>query len=127
MTARPEVIEAATYLLSARRYLPTGDAHLTAAAAVLEAAGIWAPGEVAERPALPPIELEMVGRFCANDRARTVYRLVIDGREIGTAAQFDNQPTAPWTLTVPGYCANRVHQSRAEILRTVRLLLTGQL
>jgi hypothetical protein len=127
MTARTEVQQAAAFLLSARRYIPMGDAHLTAAAAVLEAAGVWAPGEVAERPALPPVELELVGRFSANNRARTVYSLVIDGREIGTASQFDNRPTAPWSLTVPGYCANLAHGDRAAVLRTVRLILTGQM
>jgi hypothetical protein len=127
MTARSEVQAAAAYLLSARRYIPTGDASLATAAAVLDAAGVWSPGEVAERPPLPPVELVLVGRFCANGRARTLYRIVIDGREIGTAAQFDNRPTAPWSLTVRGYCANRAHESRAAVLRTVRLLLTGQM
>jgi hypothetical protein len=126
MTTRPDVQQAATYLLSAHQYIPIGDADLTAAA-VLDAAGVWSPGEVAERPALPPVELELVGRFCANNRPRTVYRIVLDGREVGTAARYDNRPTAPWSLTMPGFCANRSHESRAAVLRTVRLVLTGQM
>ena len=128
MTVRPEVEQAAAVILSARRYLPMGDAHLTAAAAVLEDAGVWAPGDVAKRPALPPVELALIGRFSANNRPRTLYRLVIDGQEIGTAAQFDSRPSAPWSLTIPNHCANLAQASRADVLATVhRVLTTGQI
>lgn len=127
MTGRTEIQEAATFLLSARRYLPADDPSLTAAASVLSAAGVWAPGDVAERPAPLPVELVLVGRFNANGRSRTLYRLVIDGREIGTAAQYDHRPTAPWSLTVHGYCANLAHESRTTVLSAVQRFLSGQI
>jgi hypothetical protein len=128
MTNRPEVEQAAALILSARRYIPMGEPHLTAAAAVLDAAGVWAPGDVAERPALPPVEFALIGRFCANNRPRTLYRIVIDGREIGTAAQYDYRPSAPWSLTMPSHCANLAHASRADVIASVhRILTTGQI
>src|SRR4051812_49348422 len=51
----------------------------------LAAAGVFAPGEVADRRPLPPVEFHLVGKFSSAGRDRIVYRIVVGGREVGIA------------------------------------------
>lgn len=119
---RPEA--AAEFILGARRYLPVGHPHLAAAADAL--AGIWSPGELADRPDLPPVELELLGVFSSNGRRRLVHRITVEGQEVGTAAEWPDRDE--WRLSVPGHCANLRQSDRSALLATVaRILSTGSL
>lgn len=117
--------DAAAFVLSARRYLPMGDAHLTAAAATLEAAGIFSPGEVADRPELPPIRLEVKEVFSANGLPRTSFRIMVEGQEVGTAIERMDGPELPWRLTMFGHCGNVGHRSKAALVATVSRILNA--
>ena len=80
-----------------------------------------------QRRALPTAELVLIGVFSANQRRRTVYRIELEGREIGTAIERPDD-LKPWRLTLPGHCANFAHYSRADLLATVaRTLSTGSI
>jgi hypothetical protein len=72
------------------------------------------------------VDLELTCVFSANGRRRTVYRIVADGQEVGTAIERADQPLKPWRLTLPGHCGNIARPSREELVATVaRVLSTG--
>jgi len=54
---------------------------------------------------------------------RTTYRVLADGKRVGTAAELAHDHAAPWRLTVPGHCANLRRSSRETVLATVTWLL----
>ena len=72
------------------------------------------------------VDLELTNVFSAGGRRRTVYRVVADGQEVGTAIERDDQPLKPWRLTMPNHCGNIVKASREDLVATVaRVLSTG--
>jgi hypothetical protein len=79
-----------------------------------------------QRRPLSPVELILIGVFLAGDRRRTVYRIEVEGREVGTATERADKPLTPWRLTMPGHCSNLVQPSRDELMDAVaRILSTG--
>jgi hypothetical protein len=75
-----------------------------------------------------PVELLLTGVFQAGDRRRVVYRIEVEGREVGTATEWADKPLAPWRLTLPGHCANFVQLSRDALMEAVaRIFTTGSI
>ena len=58
-------------------------------------------------------------------RGRTLYCVLADGVQVGTAAEQDVDRAAPWRLTVPGRCADLPRSGRRVVLATVARLLNG--
>jgi hypothetical protein len=74
---------------------------------------------------IPAAELVLIGVFSASNRRRTMYRIEIEGRLIGTAIERPDQ-LKPWRLTMEGHCGNLAHYSRDELAASVaRFLSTG--
>lgn len=129
-----EIEAAATLILSARSYIPMGQPHpLALAAAALNNADIWAPGEIAHRPELPPVELIPMAHRGVRIRGReptesTAYLVVVGGVEVGIATECPSDVAAPWRLSIPGHCFNLARSSRCILRATVaRILTTGQI
>ena len=80
-----------------------------------------------QRRALPSAELVLRGTFTASNRTRLVYRIEVEGREIGTAIERPDD-LKPWRLTMPGHCGNLAYYTRADLLAVVaRILSSGSI
>jgi hypothetical protein len=69
--------------------------------------------------------IELVPVPAAGDR--TTYRILADGKRVGTAFELADDPAAPWRLNLFGHCAGLRRSSRSVLVQTVeRLLGTGR-
>lgn len=80
-----------------------------------------------QRRPLPSAELVLRGTFTASNRKRFVYRVEVEGREVGTAIERPDD-LKPWRLTMPGHCGNLAYHTRSELLAVVgRILSSGSI
>ena len=75
------------------------------------------------------VSLQLHGTFCAGSRRRVVYRLIVDGQQIGTAVATTAQAMAPWTLTIARTgIMDKGFPTRLTLIHAVeRYLATGRI
>ena len=74
--------------------------------------------------------LVMHGAYCAGGRRRIVYRVIDDGRQLGTAVCWTAASTLyPWGLTIPSAgIINYGFECRAEMMRAIEgFISTGRI
>jgi hypothetical protein len=126
----PRVVEAAAFLQRHHGHLAIDHPAMAVAARTLRSAGVWSPGEViAPQHETPVIDVALVGIFCAGDRHRTLYSILADGVEVGTAIHWTSKTAWPWGLNLPAACiVNFGFRNKADLLRAVqRFVKTGEI
>jgi hypothetical protein len=99
------------------------------ATATLRRAGVWSMADIDLPPVTvaPKITMEMYGTFCSGDRRRLVYRLFVDGKQLGTAVCWTAGTMWPWGLTIAhARIVNFGFKSRQDLMEAVeQFVLTG--
>src|SRR6186713_2010025 len=97
------VIQAAEFVQRQHSRLTIDHPAMAVAVDTLKTAGVWSLSELGLPSDFEPPKVEMVmkGTFCAGDRRRIVYRLIVDGEEFGTAVCWTSKTLWPWGLTIP--------------------------
>jgi hypothetical protein len=78
---------------------------------------------------VPLISLQLHGTFTAGSRRRVVYRLMVDGQQIGTAVATTAQAMSPWSLTIARTAVmDKGFPNRLAMIHAVeRYLATGRI
>lgn len=128
--ARQEVREAAEFITYGHRHIPLEHPAMVSAHRTLQDAGVWSPGDVIRaQPEAPKIEVALVGIFSAGDRHRTLYTILADGIEVGTAVHWTARTMWPWGLTMPAACVvNFGFKTKTDLLHAVeQVIKTGEI
>jgi hypothetical protein len=126
-----EVREAAEFIQRHRGHIAIDHPAMEAASDTLRRAGVWSVADIDLPPAVvvPKVTMEMHGTFCGGDRRRIVYRLLVDGQQLGTAVCWTSKAMWPWGLTIAhARIVNYGFKSREDLMRAVeRFVHTGSI
>jgi hypothetical protein len=127
----PKVREAAEFVQRHHRHLPIDCPAMEMASDTLRRAGVWSAADIDLPPAVEPpkVTMEMHGTFCASDRRRIVYRVAVDGQQLGTATCWTAKTMWPWGLTIAhARVINYGFKSRDDLMAAVeRFVTTGRI
>lgn len=118
----PEVRTAAEFVQRHHRHLPIDCPAMQSAGDTLRRAGIWSVADIDLPPSTEPpkVTLEMHGTFCVSDRRRIVYRVLVDGQQLGTAVCWSAKTLWPWGLTIAhARVVNLGFRSRDDLVKAV--------
>jgi hypothetical protein len=118
----PEVRMAAEFVQRHHRHLPLDCPAMQSAGETLRRAGIWSAADIDLPPAAEPpkVTLEMQNTFCSGDRRRIVYRVLVDGQQLGTAVLWSAKTLWPWVLTIAhARIVNLGFRSREDLVEAV--------
>jgi hypothetical protein len=124
-----EIRAAAAFVQRHHGHLAIDCPAMEVASDTLRRAGVWSVADIDLPPAVEPptIVMEMHGTFCSGDRRRLVYRLLVDGQQLGTAVCWTAKTMWPWGLTIAhARIINYGFKSREDLVAAVhRFVRTG--
>jgi hypothetical protein len=124
------VVQAAEFMQRHHGHIALDHPAMEVASDTLRRAGVWSFADIDLPPAVEPpkVSMEMHGTFCSGDRRRLVYRLLVDGQQLGTAVCWTAKTMWPWGLTIAhARIVNFGFKSREDLVAAVeRFVSTGR-